>query len=414
MTASIGTPAPAADLTLRIAGPVHGGHCLARTAEGRVVFVRHGAPGELVRARLTDTGKVWRADAVRILEPSPDRVDVPWRAAGPGGVGAVELAHLSRPAQLRWKSEVIVDALRRIGGLDLPVTMVDPEPGSDGWGTRTRIRLACDADGRAGMHAHRSDRIVPLESMPLAVAALARLDVFTRRWPAHAVLTLVAPSVGEPVLLVDDAPAALEGTSPRPWVTEVVRVAAADLTYRVAAGGFWQSHRAAPASLAGAVLAAAHPAGGSLTGARVFDLYSGAGLFSLPLAHAVGPTGAVYAVEGDRRAAQAARRNGRGLAQLTGRSGDVARVLAKDAPERADVVVLDPPRTGAGRHVMARVVERRPERIVYVACDPAALARDLAFAAAAGYRADRVVGHDLFPHTHHVESIAVLRPASSE
>lgn len=409
------TPAPAGELVLRLEAPVHGGHCLARTEEGRVVFVRHGAPGELVRARVTDAGKVWRADVVEILEPSADRVDPGWEAAGPDGVGAVELAHLSRPAQLRWKQAVLQDALRRIARLDLPVTMTDPAPGSDGWGTRTRITLTCDEDGRPGMHAHRSSRIVPIRRMPLAVPALADLDVFTRRWTPGAVLRLVAPNVGEPVVLMDGAPVALPGTSPRAWVTETVAETVTDpgtehrFSYRVAAGGFWQSHQAAPATLVAAVLRAAGLADGAGHGLRLLDLYSGAGLFSLPLAHATGRDGSVYAIEGDRRAASAGRRNGRGMPHLRGRTGDVARILDRDAPRRADVVVLDPPRTGAGARVLAQIIDRRPERIVYVACDPAALARDLAGAAEAGYRAERVDGYDLFPHTHHVEALAVLR-----
>lgn len=390
-------------LRLRVGAPVHGGHALARH-EGRVVFVRHAAPGELVEARLSDTGKIWRADAVEVLEPSPDRVPVAWSAAGPDGVGAVELAHLSQAGQLAWKHDVITDALRRIGDLDLPVTVspapadADGGPGA-GWGSRTRIELAVDERGRAGMYAHRSHRIVPLDSMPLAVPAIEELGLFDRSWRPGGRLTAVAPSAAAPLVLLDGAP--VRGA--RASVSERVVAGGHEHTYRVAGDGFWQVHRDAPAVLVEAVLGAV----GDVAGATVLDLYSGAGLFTLPLAAA--GAGAVHAVEGDERAAANARRNAHGLDTVHLAHGDVARALADGTvPDHADVVVLDPPRKGAGERVLRAVAEREPDRIVYVACDPAALARDLRTAAGLGYHADAVTAFDLFPHTHHVEAVAVL------
>lgn len=397
------------EFTLRIGEPVHGGHALARH-EGRIVFVRHGAPGELARVRLTGTGTTWRGDAVEILEPSPDRVPVTWAAAGPGGVGA-ELAHLTLPVQREWKRAVLDDALRRIGKLDLPVTMSalpsDAREDSTGWGTRTRIELTADDQGRAAMFAHRSHTLIPLDEMPLAVEEIGALDLFTRSWPTGVRLTAVAPSATDPVVLVDGtAPAGHPGT-----VSERVEVAGRMFEFSLAAGGFWQIHRDAPQVLATEVLSRA----GDLGGATVFDLFAGAGLLSLPLAAAVG-TGRVHAIEGDRRAHQWATRNARtNGSDLRGRlhahRGDVAATLMREdgLPRRADVVVLDPPRAGAKARVMAAIAARAPERIIYVACDPAALARDLAAAADLGYTTERVDGFDLFPHTHHVEAIAVLQ-----
>lgn len=401
-------PVPGDVLTVRIGKPVHGGHALARH-DGRILFVRHAAPGELARVRLRATGKTWRADAIDILEPSPDRVPVTWAEAGPGGVGA-ELAHLSLGAQREWKREVLRDALTRIGALDLPVTVV-PLPGDQGagagggWGTRTRIELTTDARGRAGMFAHRSRRLTALTRMPLAVPEIAALGLFDRTWAPGVRLSAVAPSASAPLILVDGRPI---GGAPAA-ITERVTVGGRTFTYGLDATGFWQIHRRAPETLAAAVMELV----GDIDGATVFDLFSGAGLFSLPLADAAG-TGRVHAVEGDPRAHAAARSNAARLGagvRLHAHRGDVATVLGQPGvlPARADVIVLDPPRAGAKAAVMEAIIARSPERIVYVACDPAALARDLATAATHGYRAERVDGYDMFPHTHHVEAIVVLR-----
>jgi len=402
-------------------GPVaHGGHCVARL-DGRVVFVRHTLPGERVRARVTETGsRFWRADAVEVLEPSPDRVDSAWPEAGPGGVGGGELAHVALPAQRRWKAAVLTEQLQRLARLDREVE-VEAAPGDDargGLGYRTRVDLVTDAEGRAGMRRFRSHDVVPLTGMPLATAAVAALadaeGVWTRRWRPGARLELVAPADGaDPVLLVDEVPWRRGRADTRPnarrAVAETVRAGGAEHRYRVAAGGFWQVHRAAPDLLAGVVLDAA----GDLDGATVLDLYSGAGLFTVPLAAAVGGSGRVVAVEGDARAVKDARRNAHDLPQVELHLGSVDRVLADGdatgaAVGGADVVVLDPPRAGAGRAVVDAIAGRGPRRVVYVACDPAALARDVAYLGGHGYELTGLRAFDLFPMTHHVEAVAVL------
>lgn len=406
-------------------GPVaHGGHCVARL-EGRVVFVRHTLPGERVRARVTETGsRFWRADAVEVLEASPDRVPSAWPEAGPGGVGGGELAHVALPAQRRWKAAVLAEQLQRLAKLEREVE-VEAAPGDDergGLGYRTRVDLVADADGRAGMRRFRSHDVVPLDGMPLATEAVAALadaeGVWTRRWRPGARLELVAPADGaDALLLVDEVPWRRGRGDTRPnarrSVTETVRAGGAEHRYRVAADGFWQVHRAAPDLLAGAVLDAVHATPGDLDGATVLDLYSGAGLFTVPLAAAVGGSGRVVAVEGDARAVKDARRNAHDLPQVELHLGAVDRVLADgDASGSdvgaADVVVLDPPRAGAGRSVVDAIAARGPRRVVYVACDPAALARDVAYLAGHGYELTGLRAFDLFPMTHHVEAVAVL------
>jgi tRNA/tmRNA/rRNA uracil-C5-methylase (TrmA/RlmC/RlmD family) len=344
------------------------------------------------------------------------------------------------PAQRRWKATVVSEQLRRLAGLDMPVT-VEPAPGDDargGLGWRTRIDLVVDGAGRAGMYRYRTHDVRPLVDglgMPLAVPAIADLDLFAQRWPAGSRLHVVAPAAGDrPVVLVDDQPWERGRPDRRPnartSVREVARANGEEYRYRVAASGFWQVHREAPAVLVGAVLDAIADSevGRDLDGATVLDLYSGAGLLTRPLARLVGPSGSVLAVEGDARAVRDARRNAHDLPQVELLQGDVGRVLAgipRDrgpAGDRAPaggrgsdvrVVVLDPPRVGAGRRVVEQVSMLAPAVVVYVACDPAALARDVAYFAEHGYELGALRGLDLFPHTHHVECVARLDRVAS-
>ncbi|RMI04672.1 class I SAM-dependent RNA methyltransferase [Cellulomonas triticagri] len=416
-------PAPGETVELEIGNVAHGGHCVARLrtpgedGPGRVVFVRHALPGERVRARLTETGakaRFWRADAVEVLDASPDRVESAWPEAGPDGVGGGELAHVRLDAQRAWKSGVLAEQLQRLARVerDVPVHALpgDDERGGLGW--RTRVGFLADAQGRAGMRRFRSHDVVAVDRMPLMSEALVDLDLLGRRWRPGARIEAVAPADGDqPVVLVDDEPFDLRRgkVDPRPnartAVREKVRVGEQEWAYRVAAAGFWQVHREAPAALTGAVLDAL----GDVDGGTVLDLYSGAGLFTLPLADAVGESGSVVAVEGDDRAVRDARRNLHDRPQVALHGGDVGEVLASGvAGSGVDAVVLDPPRVGAGRDVVAAVAALGPRRVVYVACDPAALARDVAYLGEAGYALADVQGYDLFPMTHHVEAVAVL------
>jgi tRNA/tmRNA/rRNA uracil-C5-methylase (TrmA/RlmC/RlmD family) len=389
--------------------------------DGRVVFVRHTLPGERVIAELTDAadgGRYWRADAVEVLDPSPDRVPSAWPEAGPGGVGGGELAHVSLDGQRRWKAAVVAEQLRRLARLDREV-VVEPAPGDDdrgGLGYRTRIELVASGDGRAGMHRHRSHEVLPLARMPLATDALQALELFDRRWPGGARIDAVAPAGGDrPVVLVDGVPWSGDRPDRRPnarsTVREVVAARGRQWTYRVAASGFWQVHLDAPTLLVEAVLDALEPLD-ELAGSTVLDLYSGSGLFSLPLADAVGAGGKVVAVEGDPRAVRDARRAAHASPSIELAAGAVGSVLQSSDVGPVTAVVLDPPRVGAGRRVVAELAGRRPRAVVYVACDPAALARDVGFFAEHGYGLDALRAFDLFPMTHHVECVAVLRPGA--
>ncbi|PZF79568.1 class I SAM-dependent RNA methyltransferase [Jiangella anatolica] len=383
-------------------GPVaHGGVCVARH-EGRAVFVRHALPGERVRIQVTEGGtedRFWRADAVEVLTPSPDRVDPPCPWAGPGKCGGCDWQHVAVPAQRSLKAAVVAEQLERLAGLSWPVD-VEPVPGdADGLDWRTRVTYAVDDAGRAGLRAHRSHTVVPIDFCRIAHAD-ARLG--DERWPAGSSVEVVAANTGERQVLVDGD--VVEG---RRHVVEE----AAGRRWRVSGGGFWQVHPGAANTLVDAVLDGVQ----ARPGETALDLYCGVGLFAGALAPLVGSAGTVVGVEGSRQAIADARRNLHDVPWVRLLAGRVDRVLAGTGPAgvpvAADVVVLDPPREGAKAAVVRRIAERRPRVVAYVACDPAALARDLATFAGLGYRLTGLRAFDLFPMTHHVECVAILHPA---
>jgi tRNA/tmRNA/rRNA uracil-C5-methylase (TrmA/RlmC/RlmD family) len=379
-------------LELEIGPVAHGGHCVARY-EGQVVFVRHGLPGELVHARVTErTNKYLRADVVQVLTPSPHRIEPPCPYAGPGLCGGCDFQHANIVEQRRLKATVVSDTLRRIGGIERTVTM--ESPGDDGLGWRTRMRYAVGPDGRPGMRVHRSHDLIPIDRCLIAHPGTP--DVLDQRWPGTASVQAVVSSEGKQAVLTDSVSGGR--------VVEMVR----NRRFRVEAGGFWQVHPAAASTLVDAVLAGLEPSAGE----TALDLYSGVGLFAAFLAEA---GCAVLAIEGDKDAVKNARRNLHDLSGVTLEQGDVDRVLngaVRQGLSQVDLVVLDPPRTGAGKHVVQRIAGLTPRKVAYVACDPAALARDLKTFAGLGYGVSSLRAFDLFGMTHHIECVAVLEPVT--
>ena len=392
-------------IELEVGKVAHGGHCVARH-EGRVVFVRHTLPGEVVRARVTEGGddaRMWRADAVEVLRPSPDRVESAWPDAGAGGVGGGELAHVALPAQRRWKLDVVREAFERFARLDFPGDIV-AAPGDDARGGlrwRTRAAAVAGPDGRASMHPHRAATVLPLTSLPIAVEAVERA-LLDARFPEGARITAVAPGGADARVLVNGAPwrhgrADARPNAPR-RVREVVETDRGRWEYQLDASGFWQVHLGAPAVLVEGVLARVGDA------RSVLDLYAGAGLFTVPLAS---EGREVTSVESDPRASRDARRNCHAVPAARIVHADARRFLETETP-RVEVVVLDPPRSGAGHKTLAALAATGAHRVVYVACDPVALARDVALLDGLGYALVEAQAHDLFPMTHHVETIATF------
>ena len=363
-------------------GPVaHGGHFVARH-EGRVIFVRHALTGELVDVRVTEVSKRFaRGDVIAVHRPSPHRVTPPCPIAG--RCGGCDFQHVEPGNSRELKRQVVAELLGHLAGYDFTGEVLEVQPAPLGW--RRRMRYHLDDAGRAGLRGHRSEELVllPEGGCRIADAGIAAPPADAGR-PGGELLAVA----GDPPLFVAPSPSGAT-------VTEAV----GEHSYRVALDGFWQAHAAAPKVLTDAVIEGLAPKPGEVA----FDLFCGVGLF----AGALAATGAqVWGIEGDRRAVELARGNVPG-ANFT--AGDVARRLG-GLPQVADLVVLDPPRAGAGTGVLAAVASRRPRAVAYVACDPAALGRDLKIAAGLGYEPVSVTAYDLFPLTHHVECVAILAP----
>ncbi|KJY23083.1 MULTISPECIES: class I SAM-dependent RNA methyltransferase [unclassified Streptomyces] len=421
-------------------GPVaHGGHCIARTAEGRVLFVRHTLPGEKVVAKVTEgdvDSRFLRADAITVLDASKDRVEAPCPYAGPGKCGGCDWQHAKPGAQRRLKGEVVAEQLKRLAGLTAE------EAGWDGtvmpaegdklpagqvpqW--RTRVQYAVDEDGTVGLRKHRSHEIEPIDHCMIAAPGVSELGIEKQDWPQMATVEAIAASGSQDrqvvltprpggrlplveldkpvsVLRVEEKDGGVHRVHGRPFVRE----RADGRTYRVGMGGFWQVHPQAADTLIKAVMQGLMPRKGEMA----LDLYCGVGIFAGALAERLGETGAVLGIESTKRAVEDARHNLADFPRVRIEQGKVETVLPKTGITECDLVVLDPPRAGAGKQTVRHVAGLSARRIAYVACDPAALARDLGYFKEHGYKPRTLRVFDLFPMTHHVECVAILEPVA--
>jgi tRNA/tmRNA/rRNA uracil-C5-methylase (TrmA/RlmC/RlmD family) len=264
-----------------------------------------------------------------------------------------------------------------------------------GW--RSRVRYAVDAAGRAGLLQHRSHQVVPVDVCRIAHPRIQALDVTRRPWPDADAVETVASTAGD-VSVVAEPYALIDGPGE-------VREEAAGREWTVPVQGFWQVHPAAADTLTGAVLEMLQPRPGE----TAWDLYGGAGLFAAALA---GRTGArVTVVESAAAGVAAARTN---LADLAGVEVVAAKVDAALSRRRitgpVDLVVLDPPRSGAGAVAVRGIVAAGPRAVAYVACDPAAFGRDVSTFTQLGWRLAELKSYDCFPMTQHIECVGLFVP----
>lgn len=419
-------------LELVLGNPAHGGEVVARDHDGRVIFVRGGLPGERVLAQVTAQNKkmAW-AKVIEVREASPDRIPSVWPDATIHDMGGAELAHVAHQAQLRWKYDVLRDQMQRIGGPDvarqiaaLPNgdSLVRPTPGDaqrhDGRDWRSRIECVIDREGRPCMHGHKSTSLIPLTDMPLAMPGIRDtgfLDPsspWRRLWKPGQRLRIVSETgVPDPRVMVAIGETVYDEAG-RPASSDMLRhrvtVGERTFDYRVRMQGFWQAHHEGGEVLVQTVCDFAAPK----VGDAVVELYSGSGLFTLPLADLVGEEGHVVTVEGSEEAVADAQGNAAHLPQVETFVGWIDEEAVLDAVAQVqkipDVIVLDPPRAGAGVEVCARIASTGVPRVVVVSCDLAAGARDLKTLVSGGYRIEKMQAWDLYPTTHHVEVVTLL------
>lgn len=383
-----------------IAKVAHGGHFIVRQ-EGAVFFVRHGIPGEKCRIVITSTGSSFnRADVVEVLEPSIDRVSAPCQYAHRSGCGGCDFQHISLTRQRQLKADVITEQFARIAKMDLQV-QVEEVGAPLHW--RTRSIATTNNVGELGFYGARSHTVVPIKDCLITVDEMNMPELVGRKWKPDVRVEIATSNMGERNIAL--APKRGEGKARLTEGAHVLHEKVAGKILEVSQDSFWQSHVKAPEILTNAVLDYAQ----LQLGEHVLDLYGGVGLFTSAMVDVVGSDGSVVLIEGSKSATGDAARNFADKTQVKILTGDVAKLLPQI--NSAHVVVLDPPREGAGKTVLAQISRLTPRAVVYVACDPAALARDTAYFLELGYSLSKIKAFDLFPMTHHVECVALFMPA---
>ncbi len=384
-------------LVLRIDSLAAGGDGVARAPDGRVVFVPFTAPGDLVRVAVEQRRpRFSRARVTELLTASASRVEP--RCSVFGDCGGCTWQHLDYATQLEAKRDIVAAALARIGGLEVPEVSITPSPSP--YGYRLRARLHVEA-GRIGYRRRRSNALCPVAACPVLLPALdaelARLAAGPPLEDGEWELACAGARVRS--IRLDDA---------RKGTDDELRLPVAEEELRLSPGVFAQANALLLEPLLERVLAAAG------SGRLAVELFAGGGLFTLPLGRRFER---VVAVESDEAAVSDLRAN------LAASGLESVRVVARrlealDGPELGlggeapELVLLDPPRTGLPRHGLERVLALGAERIVYLSCDPATLARDLrALCGPASFRLETVEAFDLFPQTSHVEVLATLERA---
>lgn len=402
-------------------GITHGGEAVGRLPDGRACFVPYALPGERVQIEVVEQRKRWaRGRVLSILTPSPDRVEPPCPYFGPDRCGGCQLQHLAPAAQPALKRRILTEQLQRIGAN--PDPPVAPTVHVRDFGYRNNARFGVDGGGRLGFRRANSNHLIPIEACLLLDEQVQALrEEAGDSWRgALEVVVRAGLRTGERVMVVHpgesglsplppgDTPVAVTGRPGRsqalrgqPALSEMV----AGRRFRISPTSFFQASTAGAEVLCGLVRQAADIHQGD----TALDLYAGVGLFAAILAD----QGAhVTAVEEDRGAVGDARQN---------LAADEVEVVCADAEayvrdlaargQTADVVVLDPPRRGAGGAVCQAMSALRPRVIVYVSCDPAALARDARTLSELGYALSAAVPVDQFAQTAAIETVATFTPA---
>lgn len=403
-------------LDLDITTMAHGGSGIGRI-DGRVVFCPGVIPGETVEVELVETSKksLWRAQPISVPKPSPHRIAHIWPEADisrpyPARAGGADYGHIALTHQRELKTAILRDALTRFGKLSdsvanrVSVAAVDGDHERNGLHWRTRVTLHALPTGQLGPYAEKSHTVIPVTSLPLASEPIVDSGVLAEAYEGVTSLRVLDTTGSGVRLIIDDQkPADI-----------VERVGTTE--FALSDHSFWQVHHQAPAVLTGAMGRAIQrdffdPE------AQNLDLYSGVGLLGHALASLAPGTTRLTAVESDDLAINYVSQNLRGVADVDPVAARVDQWLSHAVASRsaADTgaweratVILDPPRSGAKSDVIESLTQLGVAQIVYVACDPVALGRDTALLAEAGYEPVFFEAWDLFPHTHHMETIATF------
>lgn len=382
-------------LTLNIEKVAHGGLCVARH-DGVVIFVRHALPDEIVEAKLISLApgkRSWFAQTISVKKASDKRITPKCEFFKADGCGGCDWQHADSQYQRELKLEVLVEQLERFGQVAnaRQISSINAvEPSQSNW--RTRIRVVANDEGKWGFRKTRSHEVQVVDKCLIADNSINNV-----------LKTLPAGNPDDEILIVKSKEETIvypvEKRAPSaPNSTQEVD----GHDFAVAGDGFWQVHPGAASVLSRQIKE-------SVKGLKVesfADLYAGVGVLAHSLLQEF-PVANAIVVEADRSAAQNAKENLKSFKKVQVSSERVDKWV-RGVKNKFDVVILDPPRSGAGQTVMQQICRQTLQKIIYIACDPAALARDVLIAKKNGWKLETVVAFDLFPQTHHIESVAVL------
>jgi 23S rRNA (uracil1939-C5)-methyltransferase len=408
------------EIKLSLTGLAYGGEAFGRDQSGRMIFVPFALPGERARVEVVKTHKRWaRARLLEVIEPSPDRIDP--RCAHFTLCGGCHYQHMPYAAQLRAKQDIVKDQLARIGGFeDPPVAATVPSPSP--WQYRNHMRFSLTPQGKLGFVTAASDRVFAVEECHLPEPPLAdiwpRIELESIPGLTHVGLRsgakdeqlMILHGEGNPEVEVHiELPTSVVWLGPGGAAVlggeGFLEIEVLGRLFRVSAGSFFQVNTA----LAGELVLRGLEALEVHAGEVVFDLYAGVGLFSAALAAA----GArVVAVEDSQWACADFEVNLDEYDDVALYEASVEQALPA-IKEKPAAELVDPPRAGLSREALDLLVESGPQRLVYVSCDPATLARDGKRLAAAGYTLESLTPIDLFPQTYHIETISRWRHGAS-
>ena len=377
-------------ITLEIGPVAHGGHFIARH-NGRVIFVRHAITGEKAVVRITSiTSKLAHGDAIEILSSSQDRVSSQCIYAGPSGCGGCDFQHISIEAQRIFKKFIIQDQFKRIAKIDIEPELIHVEP-ENGLHWRTRFDFSISKNGKVGFFSYKTKEVCEIDKCMIAVEKINGSDLFQRKWKGKERVEVSVSSIDE--MNIRRAGRSISGPSQLHQIVENEQLI-------ISPDSFWQSHLNAPQALVKLVMQYMDLKPGD----KVCDLYGGAGLFTSPILKRIQEIGVVHLVENDRRCIKDAKKIFRKNKNVIIHAGKVEEKLSNI--EDVDVILLDPPRNGAGKKVINEIISKKPKSIIYVSCDPASLARDTKLLIEASFSLDEITGVDLFPMTHHIECVS--------
>lgn len=357
-------------------------------AEGLTVFVPLAAAGDRLRVEMTERKKkIAFARIVEVLEASPDRQEPPCRYFGE--CGGCDFQQMNYSAQLAAKSSMVADALRRLGKIDVSNVEVVASPQEFGYRGRARWQVRGHL---VGYFRRESHDVIDIESCPILTPKLNEgLNAVRRQAELGGLRSREVEAAADVERFV---------LSSENHEDERLHCDALGFEYEFRSTSFFQAN----GSLIGPLV---NFATGGFSGTKALDLYCGVGLFTLPLAKQFD---SVIGVEGAGESIELARANAdnNGIPNAEFVQSSVKPFVGSSAAREADLILLDPPRSGTEKGTIERIAELRPKEIAYVSCDPSMLARDLRVLLDAGYKLDELKAFDLFPQSHHVETVAKL------